>query len=833
MVGALAIDIVAYTYDNLDRVKTMRYNDVGVLVTYTYDYMGNVAVAKVTNTAKTVEYATYLYEYDSLGRLIRYFETLEDEIVQQVETTYDSKNRAASYAYFDGAQMRSVEYTYDTDKSGVLERYDYGADGALGYDYDALNRVTKKYIRHDAEDGADWTVAYNYKAGSATNQTTSLISQMQYTIGSENYTFNYTYDNLGNITEVTDAGGNTVAKYMYDELNQLQLEEVYNGSEAYTMLYDYDTFGNLLSAKKYSGTGFSYPSQTSYGTLLSTETYGYTDASWKDLLTSYNGTTITHDAIGNPLSYNNGQSYTFTWERGKQLASAVTGGKTVTFEYNANGIRTEKHVSGTADYYYRLDGDKVVEMVKESELGTQRYVFIYDNEGNPHALYYYSAGSTTPTKYYYVLNVQGDVVQLRNSSYNVVANYTYDAWGKLLSVTNANGAAITSSTHIANVNPIRYRGYFYDTETKLYYCNSRYYDPQIRRFINADDEAVLTADLSSMTQHNLFAYCLNNPVNMDDDGGQWPNWVKKAVAAVAVVAVTAAAAAITVATAGAGAPIACAMTGAAVGAATGMVSGAVSGAVTGAITHRLTTGSWKGAGQAALDGAADGALSGAVTGAITGGIKSPFCFIAGTAIVTAAGYVAIENITEGDVVFAWNETTDEVELKRVVETYVNETDELIHLYVNGEKISTTPSHPFYSPVKGWTDAVNLRAGDMLVLVNGEYVVLERVQHEILESPIAVYNFQVEDDHTYYVGESGVLVHNACVAKEGNFRADVKLGGDPNHSLGHAHIYEGTQNIASVDANGNVLAGVLNKKAQRFVKNNLGKIADGIKKLYYK
>ena len=472
----------------------------------------------MTNTSKTVEYSTYSYEYDSLGRLTRYFETLEDEIVQQVETTYDSKNRAASYAYFDGAQMRSVEYTYDTDKSGVLERYDYGADGALGYDYDALNRVTKKYIRHDAADGTDWTVAYNYKAGSATNQTTSLISQMQYTIGSENYTFNYTYDNLGNITEVTDAGGNTVAKYMYDELNQLQLEEVYNGSEAYTMLYDYDTFGNLLSAKKYSGTGFSYPSQTSYGTLISTETYGYTDASWKDLLTSYNGTSITYDAIGNPLSYYNGQSYTFTWEKGRQLASAVTGGKTVTFEYNADGIRTEKHVSGTADYYYRLDGDKVVEMVKESELGTQRYVFIYDNEGNPHALYYYSGSSTTPTKYYYVLNLQGDVIQLRNSSYAVVANYTYDAWGKLLSVTNANGAAITSSTNIANINPIRYRGYFYDTETRLYYISSRYYDPEIGRFINADG---YVSTGQGVLGYNMYAYCGNNPVNRVDLKGQF------------------------------------------------------------------------------------------------------------------------------------------------------------------------------------------------------------------------------------------------------------------------------------------------------------------------
>ena len=196
--------------------------------------------------------------------------------------------------------------------------------------------------------------------------------------------------------------------------------------------------------------------------------------------------------------------------------------------------------------------------------------------------------------------------------------------------------------HSVNINPIRYRGYFYDTETNLYYCNSRYYDPQTRRFINADDEAVLTADVSSMTQHNLFAYCLNNPVNMDDNGGQWPKWAKKAVAAVAVVAVVAAAAAIVTATGGAAlAPLACTLTGAAHGAAAGLVSGAISGAVTGAVSHRLTTGSWQGAGNAALNGAADGALSGAITGAITGGIKSPYCFIAGTAIVTAAGYVAI------------------------------------------------------------------------------------------------------------------------------------------------------------------------------------------------
>lgn len=99
--------------------------------------------------------------------------------------------------------------------------------------------------------------------------------------------------------------------------------------------------------------------------------------------------------------------------------------------------------------------------------------------------------------------------------------------------------------------------------------------------------------------------------------------------------------------------------------------------------------------------------------------------------------------------------------KEVVETYVNQTDELIHISVAGEEIVCTPTHPFYSPVKGWTDAVHLRAGDILVLVNGEYVVVEKVQHEILEAPIAVYNFQVEDYHTYYVSDASVLVHNRC------------------------------------------------------------------------
>ncbi len=122
-------------------------------------------------------------------------------------------------------------------------------------------------------------------------------------------------------------------------------------------------------------------------------------------------------------------------------------------------------------------------------------------------------------------------------------------------------------------------------------------------------------------------------------------------------------------------------------------------------------------------------------------------------------------------------------LKKVVKTYVNETTELIRLFVNGEEIITTPTHPFYSPVRGWTDAVRLRAGDILVLVNGEYVVVEKVQHDILEAPIAVYNFQVEDFHTYYVSNIGVLVHNMCAANRptsvGNMQQQVVKGRAPS------------------------------------------------------
>lgn len=146
---------------------------------------------------------------------------------------------------------------------------------------------------------------------------------------------------------------------------------------------------------------------------------------------------------------------------------------------------------------------------------------------------------------------------------------------------------------------------------------------------------------------------------------------------------------------------------------------------------------------------------------IAGGIKLatepiPYCFVAGTLVETEEGQKPIEEIQAGYKVLSKNPETGETAYKTVEKTYINETDELIHIHVNGETISATPNHPFYVDKLDCTLAKNLRAGDILVLSNGEFVVVEWIQHEILESPVKVYNFEVQDFHTYFVGDKAVL-----------------------------------------------------------------------------
>ena len=314
---------------------------------------------------------------------------------------------------------------------------------------------------------------------------------------------------------------------------------------------------------------------------------------WGDLLIAYNGQTITHDAIGNPLS--DGKR-TYTWEHGRQLATLTQDGTTWNFTYNADGIRTRR-TNGSTTYNYVYNGSSLSQMT----VGNHQLNFLYDANGAPMVVIY------NGEVYYYVTNLQGDVIAILDSDGKAIVEYSYDAWGKLLSTTGSK--ATTLGVH----NPLRYRAYVYDPETGLYYVSSRYYDPEMCRFINADDIDYLGADGSPLS-YNLFAYCMNNPVNRFDVNGNWslPNWAKIAIGAAAIAAGVIA----TAATGGAAAPVLVASLKIA---ATSAAIGAVSGAGISAVNHRVSTGSWEGAGKAAVTGAIDGACDGFMWGGITAG----------------------------------------------------------------------------------------------------------------------------------------------------------------------------------------------------------------------
>ena len=145
-------------------------------------------------------------------------------------------------------------------------------------------------------------------------------------------------------------------------------------------------------------------------------------------------------------------------------------------------------------------------------------------------------------------------------------------------------------------------------------------------------------------------------------------------------------------------------------------------------------------------------------------------------------------------VWATDPITGETALKPVVQTFKNQTNELVHVTVNGETITCTNEHPFYSPVKGWIAACQLRAGDILVMLNGERIVVEQVQHELLESPVAVYNFEVADLHTYYVGDTEVLVHNDCksvrIGQEGEKASGIIKNTQSVEINNHTRIFDG-------------------------------------------
>ena len=175
-------------------------------------------------------------------------------------------------------------------------------------------------------------------------------------------------------------------------------------------------------------------------------------------------------------------------------------------------MRLSKDVNGVTRNYLYNNGLLMQEIVDNTRI----LDYSYDSAGNPVSVAYRTSLSATPIYYYYAVNSRSDVVGIYTASGSLLVVYEYDAWGNILSVKNANGVNIANPNSIANIQSLRYRGYCYDTDTGLYYLQSRYYDPVTHRLINADG---LVSTGTGVLDLNLFIYSENNPVIFSDPKG--------------------------------------------------------------------------------------------------------------------------------------------------------------------------------------------------------------------------------------------------------------------------------------------------------------------------
>ena len=412
-----------------------------------------------------------------------------------MKVTYDDKNRVAQKQYRVDGTGHQTKYLYGEVSKQQKPGLEYGMhiDGknCIEYAYDLLGRCKKKTQIYLS--GKKKEITYTYVPGIKEGITTALVG----TITENGKETAYTYDGRGNILEICtkalDTGKVTDHMlYTYNGMNQVIREEDAVRGTTYT--YTYDLGGNLLENKKYYLVN-------GVEELRGTDTYTYS-SDWKDQLTSFNGKAITYDAMGNPLSY---MGMNLTWEKGRQLKTLKKSGTLSQYVYDNDGRRIQKTVGDKVTRFY-LDGDKII---AQKEEGGERMDFLYDEKGTPFAFEYQGK------MYFYQTSLQGDIIGIVDSEGSQVVVYRYDAWGEVLVSSDASGFGL------AKINPLRYRGYYYDQETGLYYLQTRYYDPKVRRFLNADDASVLTKDPEQLTEKNLYAYCDDNPVMYRDDAGMF------------------------------------------------------------------------------------------------------------------------------------------------------------------------------------------------------------------------------------------------------------------------------------------------------------------------
>jgi RHS repeat-associated protein len=459
-------------YDEKGRVVGDIY-DGKATPNYTYTYSNDNALSKVENkdTGTTTQLG-----FDMTGRLTDVYAYKNQNIYDRVRLGYNKKGDFTGLKVLsNGSQLSNTTYEYD-DRDRLKTVTAGGS--AFSYEYNAgFDRLSK--VTH-ASAGAATSYTYFQNGTNAT----SVLTQMSTTLPGDTFTYDYTYPQDGsslkssNIETISENG---VLKhsYTYDKIGQL--------TDDNTMHYAYDAGGNLLSI-------------TDTGSNTTLHSFTYNDASWdggnpgwKDQLQYFDGQKLTYDELGSLKTYNGN---TYTWQKASQLAS-ISGNVNAQYTYDYTGLRSSKTVDATTTRYIWAGG-----LLVAQDDGTNAIAWSYDGGGS-------MLGFTlNGTPYFYIRNLQGDVVGIYDASGTVVATYEYDAWGNQLT------PQLPGS--IGDLNPIRYRGYYYDTETEFYYCQSRYYNPVWCRWISAD---VYMDTQDGILGTNMYAYCQNDCVNRYDPSG--------------------------------------------------------------------------------------------------------------------------------------------------------------------------------------------------------------------------------------------------------------------------------------------------------------------------
>lgn len=470
--------ILSYTYDNFGRLSSITKDEYYVYE-YTYDFQNRINSIK----KHSIDYDLYPgnehdhrdYKYDNNGNIISIIDYHSvfgmDEKMFECKKIFEqnliSKLFNKVYKYISGNVVlldeRIIEYSYDNKKlTNILCE-----NNNLNYYYDDFNRLIRININNNFD------IIFDYVSNG--NKTTNKISTIRY----NNNVIQYVYDKVGNIKKKI-VNGDLKICYYYDKLNQLIGEKNYENN--YGIYYIYDSNNNILNEKKYNLSDFS---------TISNNTFKYSDINISNQMIKYNDKEIMYDNIGNIVSIGN---INFSWTNGYELCSVESNNEEILLSYNEEGVRTSK-----GDKVYHVEDTKIIYEIN----GNNVIYYLYDNN-DEYVGFIYNNNS-----YYFTKNQFNDILNIVNENGNIVASYEYDSWGN---------AVVSNYTieKIGDINPIRYRSYYYDDEFDLYYLNKRYYSPKLHRFISIDSEIDYNDEIVS---DNLYLYCNNNPIIYADPSG--------------------------------------------------------------------------------------------------------------------------------------------------------------------------------------------------------------------------------------------------------------------------------------------------------------------------